>query len=171
MFGLLVSKPARVQRPGLHRGPRRGTRIGHLPARLGPSPPRRPDLIRVRLPARREGLRPPPRVRVHLAQRRRTGRAGRRMGRAQRRRPTTNLRQVHRRPRPAQQAPHPRHPPLTCIQPYQNERRLAVFRRARRRSSVTAQKGRTRLIHSFALVEVPSSSLPRNSRAPKMIHR
>jgi integrase len=76
-----------------------GIQGGELPsityrARLGPRPQDRTDARRIQISARPARLRPPPRMRIDLAQRGRP----RRPGRPQHRRPAAHLRQVHLRP-------------------------------------------------------------------------
>ena len=91
----------RTRRPPLP-GRRRRPALRHrLRPRLGEGPPGRTYPRRRGLAARRTPLRPTARPPVHLAQRRRRPRPGRRMGRQQRPRPPPRLRQMPHRLRAA----------------------------------------------------------------------
>ncbi|MGP3964142.1 SDR family NAD(P)-dependent oxidoreductase [Nonomuraea sp. 3N208] len=71
----------------------------HLPPRMGEGPQRRVDAQPGRLTTGQAGLRPTPRLRLHVAQRGRARHAGRGLGRTQRGGPAAHLCQVRRRTR------------------------------------------------------------------------
>ena len=94
----------RARRSTVLRSPLRVTALDDLHASLARGPQSRPHATRAEIPTGPPSLRPPTRLRVDLAQRRRRRATGRRLGWSRRRRAPQDLRQDHRGPRSHRQA-------------------------------------------------------------------